>query len=356
MPHYICVRFKVDGRIVVVHESWLVGEAHCRWPQSGDIEEMVTIGIKPKSEWGVWEIDILGGDDDYETCSRRAYSTQQSWGSHPKVQQAYAEEKDIAVPAAVPNSQAISIPNRSLLDLEKEATSPTTTTSSSTPSNPRKRKAPSDSELKSTLKRLEASISKINKNLSGRLKDIEDKLKPILNDTSSSSLSYSSGNRSPLITPSYSPKYERHFERYDKNDKHSHAVLPPANTMEELDDWMENQDTYAVAKRVSNVQLRATVRTFMKCIMTKVLAKQFSWSGFGSKRLKTKTSFKDHKVFNYLIDVLHDTPHRLCPQSEVADSIKKVLMGVGDWDGGRTRKFHSAADTSESFPTIAFFP
>ncbi|XP_039261221.1 uncharacterized protein LOC120337493 isoform X2 [Styela clava] len=345
MPHYICVRFQVDGRIVVVHESWLVGEAHCRWPQSGNIEEMVKIGTKPKSEWGVWEIDILGGDDEYETCSRRAYSTQQSWGSHTKVQ-TYPENKDIPIPP-VPTPQNVSA-DRSLMETEKDTAS--TTSRALLSHNPRKRKAPSDSELKATLKRLEQSISLINKNLSGRLKDIEDKLKPILND--SSTTSFNSGNRSPLITPSYSPKYDRN----EKHERHCHTVRSPANTMEELDEWLDAQDTYAVAKRVSNVQLRATVRTFMKCVMTKALAKQFSWSGFGSRRLKTKTSFRDHKVFNYLIDVLHDTPHRRAPQSEVADSIKKVLMGVGDWDGGRTRKFASAAATSESFPTIAFFP
>ncbi|XP_039261417.1 uncharacterized protein LOC120337624 [Styela clava] len=330
MPRFICARFQVDGRIVVIHECWLVGEGHCRWPQSGNIEELVKMGQKPKSEWGVWEIDILGGDEDYDTCSRRAYSTQQSWGSHSKV------------PNSVPQgpgsmtTMSSGYTYRPLLDLEKSTTS---TTSSSTTSNSRKRKAPSDSEIKITLKRLEHSISTINRNLSGRLRDIEDKLKPILNDSSSNN-----GARSPPpASPPYVPKYDR------ETGRHCHTVLPPANTMEELDEWLDNQDCYAVAKRVTCTELRATVRAFMRAAMTKNLAKTFSWSGLGMRRMKTKTSFKDHKAFNYLIDVLHETPFRHASQSEISDGIKKVLAGVGEWDGGRAARY-------SSFPTIAFFP
>lgn len=332
MPRFICVRFQVDHRIVVIHECWLVGEGHCRWPQSGNIEELVKMGTKPKSEWGVWEIDILGGDDDYETCSRRAYSTQQSWGAHPKVQ-SYEKE---TIPGSLTNMSS-GYSYRPLLDLEKSQTS----SSSSTPSNPRKRKAPTDAEIQKTLKRLEESITTINRNLTGRLRDIEDKLKPILSDTS-----MSNGTRSvtpPPASPPYVPKYDR------ETGRHCHTVLPPANTMEELDEWLDNQDCYAVAKRVTCTELRATIRAFMRAAMTKNLAKTFSWSGLGMRRMKTKTSFKDHKAFNYLIDVLHETPFRHSAQSEVSDGIKKVLAGVGEWDGGRAARY-------SSFPTIAFFP
>ncbi|XP_039261416.1 uncharacterized protein LOC120337623 isoform X3 [Styela clava] len=331
MPHYICVRFQVDGRIVVVNECWLVGESHCRWPQSGNIEEMVKIGAKPKSEWGVWEIDILGGDDDYETCARRAYSTQQSWGAHHKAP-TYTIDKDALAPTITPlSSQNLSAAYRPHTEMVKETTPATTTASTTSTSNPRKRKATSDAEIKKTLKRLEESISTINKNLNGRLKDIEDKLRPILTIDPLP-------ERSP--SPSYSPKFE----------KHSHVVLPPCNSLEELNEWLDNQDIYACAKRVTCVQLRATVRTFVRTAMTKTLAKTFSWSGLGIRRLKTKTCFKDHKVFNYLIDVLHETPHRHATSSEIADAIKKVLVGVGDWDVRRSQRYGS------SFPSIAFFP
>lgn len=334
MPLYICVRIKVDGRIVVVHEGWLVGEAHCRWPQSGNIEEMVKIGTKPKSEWGVWEIDILGGDDDYETCARRAYSTQQSWGSHHKAQAPTFNtiDKDALVPTITPLSTQQSIS----ASFEPQQTS-TTKQPAKEPkiSAARKRKMAADAEVRKTLKRLEETITSINRNLNGRLQTIEDKLRPIIDIDEPID---EPPPRSP--SPQYSPKF----------DKVSHVVLPPCDTMEELDDWLDNQDIYACAKRVTCPQLRATVRTFVRTAMTKTLAKQFSWSGLGIKRLKTKTCFKDHKVFNYLIDVLHETPHRHATSSDIADSIKKVLVGVGDWDVKRSQRYGS------SFPTIAFFP
>ncbi|XP_077973124.1 uncharacterized protein LOC120337623 isoform X1 [Styela clava] len=339
MPHFICVRFQVDGRIVVVHESWLVGEAHCRWPQSGSIEEMVKLMTKPKSEWGVWEIDILGGDDDYETCARRAYSTQQSWGGvipKPTCTTVPPPPPTSITPQPAPSDVRYAMDyinelGRRNSDIPRESLTPIPA-----PPNPKKKKTStttsdhekSSAEIKATLARLEESVSIININLSLRLKTIEDKLKPLLEGENASS---NAGKRSP------------------PHERQSLTVLPPATTMGELDEWLDNQNIFAVSKRVSCTQLRATVRMFVKTVMKKSLAKTFSWSGLGNRRLRTKTSFKDHKIFNFLIDVLHETQHRHSSEAEIADSIKKVLAGVGDWDGGRTARF-------SSYPTIAFFP
>ncbi|XP_077973123.1 uncharacterized protein LOC120337622 isoform X2 [Styela clava] len=345
MPHFICVRFQVDGRIVVVHESWLVGEAHCRWPQSGNIEEMVKSATKPKSEWGVWETDILGGDDDYETCARRAYSTQQSWGLHHKVGGSggggYVPDKDLIAAIPVPTSltpQPVQANIRNSHEVARET--PPTTTTPTTTTTAKKRKAPNENaEVKATLDRLEESISTINKNISLRLKNIEDKLKPILQAEL-----LSSGSKTPEFE-----EEEEQDEEEDDAETRNLTVLSAATTLEQLNEWLDNQDTFAVSKKVTCTHLRATVRKFVKACMTKSVARQFSWTGFGSRRLKTKISFRDHKVFNYLLDVLHDTPHRHASRAEIADSIKKVLTGVGDWDGGRTARF-------SSFPSIAFFP
>ena len=60
------------------------------------------------------------------------------------------------------------------------------------------------------------------------------------------------------------------------------------------------QNVQSFAKRIECRELRATVRAFLKALMTKDLAVKYSWSGLGAGRKKTKIAFKESAAFKVL--------------------------------------------------------
>ena len=51
--------------------------------------------------------------------------------------------------------------------------------------------------------------------------------------------------------------------------------------------------------------LRSTVRAFLKMLMSKQLASEYSWSGMGVKRKRIKQSFRDSQLHHALASKLY---------------------------------------------------
>ena len=60
------------------------------------------------------------------------------------------------------------------------------------------------------------------------------------------------------------------------------------------------QEFSCIGKKIEHKDLRGSVRLFLKMLMTKSLACQYSWTGMGAGRKKIKKSFRDSAAFPIL--------------------------------------------------------
>ncbi|CAG0891455.1 unnamed protein product [Darwinula stevensoni] len=113
----------------------------------------------------------------------------------------------------------------------------------------------------------------------------------------------------------------------------------PASTFEELHQLLDSPGIIDVLSQCETPILRETIRSMLKRIMGKNLASQFSLTGLGKGRSRTKASFKAHKAFHTIMVALKRCPNVMkVKELEISKEVQIILRGVCDWYGGRKER------------------
>nr|CAB3263267.1 uncharacterized protein LOC108949781 [Phallusia mammillata] len=291
MKNFVCVRFIRGSKSDIVCKQWMITETRCRWPQNDqNVREMVKNKVLSEENWKVFSCEILCQSNSYDRCLKKAYTTEELNDS---------SEDDGSTSTQIPTLQrenAIA-PKRIFLSPQHPA--------------PRKRAKVDD-------------LTNLS-NICWELNIIRTDVANVLNAVKSNKV---------MIEDALA--YIKSLKQVEHQKETTWTAFQPASSEEELSQILNNfQDFQNIGRKIDRGMLRATVRAFMRCFMTRPLAMTYSWSGLGSQRKATKKPFSGSQLDDVLRKCLQFTSHQSASSQEVVNDIKTVLSGAADWDGGR---------------------
>ncbi|CAG0898074.1 unnamed protein product [Darwinula stevensoni] len=301
MKKFVAVEFK-DKTNAVIPQKWMLkGGKKCAWPNAGDVDVLVRNEVPPGEDWNIYNVKVLCSSGAYKKCVQRAYFATTDVSST----EVEGVEGDMPMfPSTSESSKQLTCHGR---DSGKQRT-------------PRivPRYEPYGNEISTqreslenlmVLQKLEKVLFQLKENtryLEALRADIHD-MKNLMTNESNPSLMTS---------------------------------LPgPASTFEELHQLLDSPGIIDVLSQCETPILRETIRSMLKRIMGKNLASQFSLTGLGKGRSRTKASFKAHKAFHTIMVALKRCPNFMkVKELEISKEVQIILRGVCDWYGGRKER------------------
>nr|CAB3263269.1 uncharacterized protein LOC108949781 [Phallusia mammillata] len=293
MKNFVCVKFTNGGTSDIVHCGWMVDTSLCKWPNSGDIQQMARDCVLPEPNWKVYACKILCQSKSYDRCLKKAYTLSDVESSEEENSLGQnTSQNDCFIPPLVRNNslsqeRSFLVPDQSVRAPKKQKAKSTT--------------MPQTANLLHEIMRLSAQLNQLTR-ITTRLERKVDSLLVMKDD-------------------------EQFFD------------FKPASNEFELNNILQNVTDYKdIAKRTERASLRSTIRSFIKLFFSQELAITYSWSGLGNKRQPTKKSFKKHQVYTLLTRVLQFTSYKDATIDNIENEVKVSLAGVGDWNGGREER------------------